>query len=98
MYEAKKIMLHQRGLLYITLVLLLGTAWLALSDAPYDSAMEQYRNEYEWYLEKVDGYCTDESSLYLEQEAWRIAEARGRQDVLLEDYYDGKIRDRKSVV
>ena len=93
MYEAKKIMLHQRGLLYIALVLLLGTAWLALSDAPYDSAMEQYRNEYEWYLEKVDGYCTDESSLYLEQEAWRIAEARGRQDVLLEDYYDGKISE-----
>lgn len=64
-----------KGLFYIALVLLFGTVWLALSDNLYDNAMEQYRNEYEWYLEKVNGYCTEESSFYLEQEAERIAEA-----------------------
>ena len=93
MYEVKKIMLCQRGLFYIALVLLFGTVWLALSDNPYDSAMEQYKNEYEWYLEKVNGYCTEESSLYLEQEAERIAKAKERQNSLLENYYDGKISE-----
>lgn len=52
MYEVKKIMLCQRGLFYIALVLLFGTVWLALSDNPVDIAMEQYKNEYEWYLER----------------------------------------------
>ena len=93
MYEVKKIMLCQRGLFYIALVLLFGTVWLALSDNPVDIAMEQYKNEYEWYLEKVKGYCTEESSLYLEQEAERIAKAKERQNSLLENYYDGKISE-----
>ena len=93
MYEVKKIMIHQRGVLYIALVLLLGTVWLALSDSPTDNAMEQYQNEYEWYLEKVNGYCGDEFSLYLEQEAGRIAEAKEKQSTLLENYYDGKISE-----
>ena len=55
--------------------------------------MEQYKNEYEWYLEKVNGYCTEESSLYLEQEAERIAKAKERQNSILENYYDGKISE-----
>ena len=95
MYEVKKIMLCQRGLFYIALVLLFGTVWLVLSDNPVDIAMEQYKNEYEWYLEKVNGYCTEESSLYLEQEAERIAKAKERQNSLLENYYDGKISERE---
>lgn len=92
-YEIKKIMLHQKGLLYIVIVLLFSTVWLAVSDSPYDNAMEQYKSEYEWYLEKVDGYCTDEYSLYLEQEAARIADAKEKQSNLLESYYDGKISE-----
>ena len=93
MYEIKKIMLHQKGLCYIVIVLLFGTVWLVASDNPYNSAMEQYKSEYEWYLEKVNGYCTDESSLYLEQEAERIAEAKGKKSYLLESYYDSKISE-----
>lgn len=93
MYEIKKIMLHQKGLFYIALVLLLSTVWLIASDSPYDSAMEQYKSEYEWYLEKVNGYCTDENALYLEQEAGRITEAGRKQSYLLESCYDGKISE-----
>ena len=93
MYEVKKIMLHQKGLLYIVLVLLLSAAWLIVSDSPYDSAMEQYKREYEWYLEQVNGYCTDENAFYLEQEAGRITEAERKQRDLLESYYDGKISE-----
>lgn len=93
MYEIKKIMFHQKGLLYIILVLLLSTVWLIVSDSPYDSAMEQYKSEYEWYLEKVNGCCTHENALYLEQEAERITQAVNKQSYLLESYYDGKISE-----
>ncbi|MDE6892920.1 MAG: ABC transporter permease, partial [Lachnospiraceae bacterium] len=93
MYEVKKIMRCQRGLFYTALVFLLGTVWLAVSDSPTDNAMEQYKNEYDWYLEKVNGYCSDEASLYLEQEAVRIAKAKEKQSTLLENYYDGKISE-----
>ena len=93
MYELKKILLCQRGLFYIALVLLLGMIWLCASDSPADSAMEQYKDEYQWYLEKVKGYCNEESVLCLEQEAGRIAEAKEKQSALLENYYDGKISE-----
>ncbi len=72
-----------KGLFYIALV----CSWHGLAclvRQPADIAMEQYKNEYEWYLEKVNGYCTEESSLYLEQEAERIAKAKERQNSLLE--------------
>ena len=45
-YELKKIMLFQKGLLYIIAFLLISTLWLVVADTPQDSAMEQYRNEY----------------------------------------------------
>ena len=92
-YEIKKIMLYQKGLFYIALVLLFSTVWLIALDSPHNSAMEQYKNEYEWYLEKVNGNCTDEKTLYLEQEAQRITEAQMKQSDLLESYYDGKISE-----
>ena len=88
MYEIKKIMLHQKGLLYIAIILLFGTVWLVASDNPYNSAMEQYKSEYEWYLDKVNGYCTDESSLYLEQEAFltgNIFQTKLQQNFILPD-------------
>ena len=83
-YELKKIMLHQRGLLYMALVLLLSNLWLIVSDSPHDSAMEQHKREYAWYLEKVKGCCTEENALYLEQEAGRMTEAGRKQSDLLE--------------
>jgi len=94
-YELKKIMLFQKGLLYITAFLLISTLWLMVADTPQDSAMEQYRNEYEWYLEKVEGACTDEAAAFLEQEAAAIAEANSTQRDLLEQYYSGAITEEQ---
>jgi len=92
-YELKKIMLFQKGLLYIIAVLLISTLWLVVADTPQNSAMEQYRNEYEWYLEKVEGAYTDEAAAFLEQEAAAIAEANSTRRDLLEQYYSGEITE-----
>lgn len=94
-YELKKIMLFQKGLLYIIAFLLISTLWLVVTDTPQNSAMEQYRNEYEWYLERVKGACTDEAAAFLEQEAAAIAEANSTRRDLLEQYYSGAITEEQ---
>lgn len=71
-YEWKKLMVMQRGLCYILAALLVSTVWLAAADRPRNSAMEEYREEYEWYLEQLDGAYTEEKAAWLEQEAQAI--------------------------
>lgn len=90
-YEWKKLMVYQRGLFYILVSLLVNTMWLVVTDRPQNSAMEEYRNEYRWYLEKLDGAYTEEKSVWLEQEAQAITEARSTRTRLQESYYSGHI-------
>lgn len=92
-YELRKIFFHQKGLFYIVLVLLVSSLLLGMSDNPNNSAMEQYRNEYNWYLEKVNGQCTNEKALFLEEEARIINEASGNIDNLLDSFYAGEISE-----
>ncbi len=90
-YEWKKLMIYQRGLCYILAALLVSTVWLAAADRPQNRAMEEYREEYEWYLERLDGACTEEKAAWLEQEAQAITEARYARSGSQESYYSGQI-------
>ena len=90
-YEWKKLMVLQRGLLYILAALLVSTLWLAVNDKPQNSTMEEYRNEYEWCLERLDGAYTEEKAAWLEQEAQAITEARSTRAQLQGSYYSGEI-------
>lgn len=90
-YEWKKLMIYQRGLCYILAALLVSTVWLAAADRPQNSAMEEYREEYEWYLERLDGAYTEEKAAWLEQEAQAITEARSIRSGSQESYYSGQI-------
>ena len=90
-YEWKKLMIYQRGLCYILAALLVSTVWLAAADRPQNSAMEEYREEYEWYLERLDGAYTAEKAAWLEQEAQAITEARYTRSQSQESYYSGQI-------
>ena len=86
-------MLYHRGAIFVAIVFLLSAFWLVVDNKPENSAMEQYRYEYEWYLEQLSGKCTEESSLFLEQEAQKITDAKENQLRLLEDYYDGRLSE-----
>ena len=90
-YEWKKIMILQRGLLYMIAALLVSSVWLVVTDRPQNSAMEEYRSEYGWYLETLDGAYTEEKADWLEREAQAITEARRTRDSLQESYYSGQI-------
>ena len=41
-------MIFRWGLCYILAALLVSTVWLAAAARPQNSAMEEYREEYEW--------------------------------------------------
>lgn len=90
-YEWKKIMVYQRGLLYIMAALLVSMAWLVVTDKPQNSTMEEYRDEYGWYLETLDGAYTKEKADWLEKEAQAITEARRTRASVQESYYGGQI-------
>lgn len=92
-YELKKIMLYHKGLLYIAVFLVLCVIGLIVTDNPQNYDMEQYQNEYNWYLDRVSGYCTSQTAAYLENEARGIAEAQYRQQILAEQYYKGEMDD-----
>ena len=94
-YEWKKLMVMQRGLFYILAALLVSTVWLAAADRPQNSAMEEYREEYEWYLERLDGAYTAEKAAWLEQEAQAITEARSTRSGSQESYYSGQITEEQ---
>ena len=94
-YEWKKLMVMQRGLFYILAALLISTVWLAATDRPQNSAMEEYREEYEWYLERLDGAYTAEKAAWLEQEAQAITEARSTRSGSQESYYSGQITEEQ---
>lgn len=90
-YEWKKLMVLQRGLFYILAALLVSTLWLAVNDRPQNSTMEEYCDEYGWYLERLDGTYTAAKAAWLEQEAQAITEARSTRAQLQENYYTGQI-------
>ena len=90
-YEWKKLMIYQRNLFYILAGLLISTVWLAVTDRPQNSGMEEYCKEYQWYLERLDGAYTEEKAAWLEQEAQAVTEARYARSGSQESYYSGQI-------
>ena len=72
-YEWKKLLFYQKGALYLMALLFAGALLLAATDTPKNSSMEQYREDYEWYLEKLEGACTKEAAEFLD----RIGEILG---------------------
>ncbi len=94
-YEWKKLMIYQRGLCYILAALLVSMVWLAAADRPQNRAKEEYREEYEWYLERLEGAYTAEKAAWLEQEAQAITEARSTRSGSQESYYSGQITEEQ---
>ncbi len=92
-YEWKKLLFYQKGALYLMALLFAGALLLAATDTPKNSSMEQYREDYEWYLEKLEGACTKEAAEFLEQEAAALADAENKRTKLLDAYYDGELSD-----
>lgn len=94
-YEIRKMFWHQKGLWLILLYFVLSIAGLLLFDTPTNPEIEQNKAAYDYYLQQVEGKCTDETETFLSKAAERIAEASNRFQNLYDDYSDGKLREKE---
>lgn len=75
LFEWKKMMYYQKGILILLLCLLCRILVLLVMDVPYDDKLEQNRESYQFYLEQIDGKLDEEKAVFLEEEAEKIAKA-----------------------
>lgn len=93
-YEMKKIYIHQRGLLFVILFLLLNSILLMGNDKPVNPSIDEYKSQYDTYLEKVKGRLSKQNEQYLLDESHRINEAKISLDKLYDSYYDGDMTQK----
>lgn len=95
LHEAKKMFIHQKGLLFVCLFLALTAATVILFDSPANADMELYSAEYHHHLESVQGKLTTESEAFLQAEAGSLSAAQIALERIYEDFYDGKLSKRE---
>ena len=71
----KKMLMKRRGLLLITLFFLFRLGSLVLLDSPANRDLELYREDYRFYLSKVEGPVTRDTAAFLDEISQKIAEA-----------------------
>lgn len=93
LYEAKKMLIHQKGLFFIGIFFLLSIVYLVVADKPFNNEIELFKKEYNYYLNKLEGINTTDKSNFLESEAEKITDAKIYLDNLYDEYYDGIVND-----
>ena len=94
-YEIRKMFWHQKGLWLILFYFALSIAGLLLFDTAANPEIEQNKVAYDYYLQQVEGKCTDETETFLSKEAGRIAQANSRLQNLYDNYSDGKLTENE---
>lgn len=94
-YEMKKMFLYQKGLLFISLYVVLGIASLLVFDTPDNPEIEMNIEPYSFYLNQVQGALSEEKEQFLAHESQRISEATIALEKTFADFYDGKISDKE---
>lgn len=90
-YEARKMLIHQKGLLLVLLYFLFSFGGLLVFHTSANPDIEQNRVAYDFYLHQVEGPCTVKTEKFLTDEAVRITDAQSGLQKAYNDYYDGKI-------
>lgn len=94
-YEIKKMYIHQKGIFFVALFVLLNIIILIVTDKPVNSSLEESKNQYDAYLKKVEGPLSSQTEQFLLEEANTIKEAKISLDKLYDNYYDGTITKAK---
>ena len=90
-YEAKKMLLYRRGIWLLLFFLTLELLGTLLFTQPYNRTMEENRQVYEDYLQRVEGPLTQENRDWLEAEMTRLSAARTEMESLRRNYYLGRV-------
>lgn len=90
MYEIKKIFVYNKGIWIILGGFLLYAICLYATCSVGESS-----KAYMHYLDKVNGELSNEKEDFLEDEAVKISEANASREILLDDFYNGIIPEKK---
>ena len=95
LYEWKKIFINQRGWLVILVALMLKMGYLLIVDTPEYVEVEQYRNDYMYYMQNVNGKLSDEKTHYIEAIASQSAAVKDIISQTYLDFYAGNISEKE---
>lgn len=91
-FETRKLLFHQRGIIILTLYLLVQIGLLLSSTADNPDAV-LYQEGYNYYLAQLSGPYTEEKAAALEEESQRITHAKAMLNSLYQEYYSGTMTE-----
>lgn len=89
--ELKKMLYYRYGFITLLCFFAVFTLSLALFDNAINPEAEYHSEEYNYYLDMMQGQVSDEKVDFLENESLLIAETKIALEKLYEGYYDGNI-------
>lgn len=90
-FELKKVLYYNKGLLFIILFFVIKIFSLILMDTPANLEMQTEEASYQYYLDKVQGGMTEEKISFFKEEAYELAQAKSEVQIINNLYYDGKL-------
>lgn len=93
LFECKKMIIFRKGWIVILLTFAAALGYWQVSDTPAYEAIEIYRDDYEYFLQNVNGRLTEEKRNYIEAAATQAASANKKRTQLYLDFYAGKVSE-----
>ena len=90
-FELKKIFFYHKGLMFIILFLLIKPLSLVMLDSPVNQEIQEELTGYTYYMEKIQGEITEETTEYMTTTSKLLTTATAFLQQLNNDYYDGVI-------
>lgn len=90
-YELKKALYYRKGLQALICFFALFVTTLILMDSPVNPQAEYYKQEYNHYLDILEGVSNEEKINFLESESLLIAQTKISLEKLYDEYYNGAI-------
>lgn len=91
LFELRKIMLHRLGLVIVFVYVVITLGQMILLDSPYNANINDTKESYIQYMEKLSGILTDKNAEFVEQEGDTIDNAKTQRSFLYDQYFDGEI-------
>ncbi len=95
LFEWKKLLICRRGWLVILSAFVIKFGYLLIVDSPEFANIELYRNDYMYYMQKVEGRLNGEKINYIEETASQSAAAKSEIAQSYSDFYAGNISEEE---
>lgn len=94
-YEMKKMFIYKKGILLISIVIILEILNLIIIDTPRNPEIEVNYSQYNYYLDKLKGPHSDKVEQFFLDESKRMSDAKITLNKVYNDYYNGDILEQE---